>query len=88
MPAKSKSEQMAVVEICYQSLLLPMAKALKVVELLSGAVIVQRDYDDRRTTYVVKEIAEVEFRTVRASDVRESRTHNGRFLLEGPRGAE
>lgn len=63
------SQNLCVVSIDYHTLLLPAAKGLKLVELLSDAVRVDARYDSERS-YVLRGASEVEFRTVKANQLR------------------
>lgn len=64
--------QLAVVNIGYTHVLLPMTKALKIVEALQGAVRVDNNYDGHKGQFVydLRESLEVELKMVKPSQIR------------------
>lgn len=69
MATKPKNEPMCAVTIGYQTLLMPASLGMKVVQMLQSAFECDRDWGDDRE-YIVKEQITVEFRSVRASQIR------------------
>lgn len=66
------STHLAIVNIGYQALLLPRAKAIKVVELLSESIYCERDWDPGHIDmlYIAGEPVVVELRFVSPSQIR------------------
>lgn len=69
MPSKPKGEPMCAVTIGYNTYLMPAATGMKVVQLLQSAFECDSDWDEERV-YVVKELVNVDFRSVRANQIR------------------
>lgn len=72
MPVNNtRTQQLAVVNIGYVNVLLPMTKALKIVEALQGAVRVDNDFDRHNGNYVyqIRENLEVELKMVKPSQI-------------------
>ena len=65
-----KPVQMCCVRIGYQSLLMPAAQAMKVVEMLQSAVTCKEDYTGGHSTYQVGPQPNVEMSFVRPDQVR------------------
>lgn len=61
---------MCVVSVDFQYLMLPADKGMKLVELLQSAVRVEPEYRDRDYSYQVGEQPSVEYKSVKASQVR------------------
>lgn len=81
---------MCVVRIGFECLLLPASKGLRVVELLQGAIELERLYEQRIDAYTVKEEVPVEYQSIKASQLRARQTtpteppaQRGPLLLEG-----
>lgn len=71
MTAARKPVQMAVLNIGYRQILLPAAKAMKVMELLQEAVEVDGRYSSLQTVYEVSdEPLVLEIKVVRANQIR------------------
>lgn len=66
--AKSSQAPLCVVQIGFQQLLLPIAKGLKVIELLQGAAEVELAFDEGRVYRVGKQ-PRIELTTVQPSDI-------------------
>lgn len=61
---------MCVVSVDFQYLMLPADKGMKLVELLQSAVRVEPEYRDRDYSYQVGDQPSVEYKSVKASQVR------------------
>lgn len=69
MANKPKSEPMCAVTIGYHRYLMPASIGMKVVQLLQNAFDVDEEWEEERI-YTVKEPVNVEFRSVRANQIR------------------
>lgn len=71
MTRAAKSVPMCVVEIGYQTFLLPSSDGMKLVQLMQSAFAVEATYEDRCYSYFVKEQPEVELKLVKPSQIRQ-----------------
>lgn len=70
MPVNNtRTQQFAVVNIGYVHVLLPMTRALKIIEALQGAVRVDNDFKDGNFVYQLRENLEVELKMVKPSQI-------------------
>lgn len=69
-PKQPKQVPMCVVAIGFNCLLLPASKGMRVVELLQGAIEVDRRFESRADTYTVNDEVHVEYQSVKASQLR------------------
>ena len=69
----AKSDRLCVVSVGHVDLLLPRHIGIKVADMLEGAVLVFRDFVDLKTVWRVEREAEVEYRSVKAEQVRGAR---------------
>lgn len=70
-PKINPNQHLCCVTIDYISVLLPADKGIKLVELLRGAVRVEKSFDSVRT-YRIKEEVDVEYESAKPSQVRHS----------------
>ena len=67
---KPKNVPMAILSIGYQKYVMPSAKAMKVAELMQGAVSVEYDYRTHSAKYIVQEEElRIAFELVRADQI-------------------
>ena len=71
-PAAKAQPQLAVVNIGYTHVLLPMTKAIKIIEALQGAVRVDHNYDSDKGVFIydLREGLEVELKMVKPGQIR------------------
>lgn len=70
MTRTAKPIPMCVVEVGYQTFLLPSSEGMKLVQLMQNAFAVEATYEDQSYSYFVKEQPEVELKLVKPSQIR------------------
>lgn len=69
MSATRPMPEMCILSIRHEHFLLPVAKALKVVELMAGALGVDNDFNSDRTRWRVGDKVRTKFESVRPDDL-------------------
>lgn len=79
----AKPTPMCCVSISYFDLLLPADKGMKLVEILTHAIEVKKDYDEGGYVYVPQQAPEVQYSAVKTHRIRAPRTSAPEATADG-----